>query len=390
MTADRYQMRGVSSDKEEVHRAIQGLDKGIVPGAFCKILPDIIGGSPNHACIIHADGAGTKSALAYLYWKETGDLSVWEGVAQDAIVMNTDDVACAGAFQDMVLSSTIGRNKRIIPGEVITALIQGSERFLDTLRSQGIRIHSGGGETADLGDLVRTVVVDSTLACRMERKNIVDNHLIHPGLAIVSFASFGQAVYETTYNSGIGSNGLTGARHELFSPEYRTRYPETWEPGTPEDLVYCGTWKVTDPVPGHPLDMGKMVLSPTRTYLPLISEILKNYRPQIKGIIHNSGGGQTKCLHFLQKVRAVKNNLPAPPWLFTEIQELSGATDAEMYKTYNMGYRLEIYCLPETAPDIIQLAAQLGIEAHISGHTEAAPKAELHIHTPSGEILLYP
>jgi phosphoribosylformylglycinamidine cyclo-ligase len=389
MTTDRYHQRGVSSGKEDVHKAIAGLDKGIVPGAFCKILPDLVGGSADHAFIIHADGAGTKSALAWMYWKETGDLSVWEGIAQDALVMNTDDVACAGAVQDMVISSTIGRNKRLVPGEVIQALIQGTEKYLEMLRRHGIAIHSGGGETADLGDLVRTVIVDTTLACRMKRSDIIDNHQISPGLVVVSFASFGQAGYEETYNSGIGSNGLTGARHEIFSPDYQTSYPDTYEPGTPKDLVYCGPWKLTDSVPGHTLDMGKMVLSPTRTYLPLLSEILKHYRPRIKGIIHNSGGGQTKCLHFLRQVRVVKDQLPPAPFLFQEIKKCSGASWQEMYKTYNMGYRLEIYTDESTATELMALSATFNIDSCISGYTLPHPDKALDISDPEGNIWSY-
>lgn len=389
MNSDRYQQRGVSSGKEDVHNAIAGLDKGIVPGAFCKILPDLVGGSPNHACIIHADGAGTKSSLAWMYWKETGDLSVWEGIAQDAIVMNTDDVACAGAIQDMVISSTIGRNKRLVPGEILQALIQGTEKFLERLRKLGITINSGGGETADLGDLVRTVVVDSTLVCRMKREDIIDNHNIGPGLVVVSFSSYGQASYEDAYNSGIGSNGLTGARHELFSSAYKTLYPDTYEHGTPSDLVYCGPWKITDPVPGHTLDMGKMVLSPTRTYLPLLVEILKQYRPKIKGIIHNSGGGQTKCLNFLRHTKVVKDKLPPAPFLFQEIKKCAGASWQEMYKTYNMGYRLEIYTDETTAIDLMRISADFNIDSYISGYTLPHPDKALDIVDPDGKILSY-
>lgn len=389
MNSDRYQQRGVSSGKEDVHQAIEGMDKGIVPGAFCKILPDLLAHNPEEALIIHADGSGTKSALAYMYWKETGDLSVWKGIAQDAIVMNTDDVACAGAVQNMVISSTIGRNKKLIPGEVIKALIQGTEKFLESMRAQGISIFSGGGETADLGDVIRTVVVDSTLACRLQRKDIVDNHNIQGGLVVISFASSGQAIYEEEYNSGIGSNGLTGARHEIFSSLYREKYPETYEPHTPKDLVYCGDWKLTDKVPGHTLDMGKMVLSPTRTYLPVIAALFKECRPALKGLIHNSGGGQTKCLHFLKNVKVIKNNLPEAPFLFQEIKRLSGAPWAEMYKTYNMGYRLETYVEEKYAQTIIEIAKQFGIAAQVIGYTEKHSGKALEIASPEGEIIIF-
>ena len=389
MNSDRYLQRGVSSGKEDVHAAIEGLDKGIVPGAFCKILPDLISHNPNEALIIHADGSGTKSALAYLYWKETGDLTVWEGIAQDSLVMNTDDVACAGAIQNMVVSSTIGRNKKLIPGEVIKALIQGTEKFLEEMRNQGISIWSGGGETADLGDLIRTVVVDSTLACRIPRNEIIDNHRICPNLVVISFASFGQACYEKEYNSGIGSNGLTAARHEIFAPEYRQLYPETFEPSTPENLVYCGSWKITDSIPGHSLNMGKMVLSPTRTYLPVIAKIFAECRPIIKGMIHNSGGGQTKCLHFLQNVKVIKNKLKEAPFLFQEIQRLSNTPWAEMYKTYNMGYRLETYVEEKYASTIIDISKSFGIEAHISGHTESYSGKALDITLPNQERIIY-
>ncbi len=389
MNSDRYLQRGVSSGKEDVHAAIAGLDKGIVPGAFCKILPDLTSHNPNEALIIHADGSGTKSALAYLYWKETGDLSVWEGIAQDALVMNTDDVACAGAVQDMVVSSTIGRNKKLIPGEVIKALIQGTEKFLEEMRNQGISIWSGGGETADLGDLIRTVVVDSTLMCRIPRNEIIDNHQICSDLVVISFASFGKANYEQQYNSGIGSNGLTAARHEIFAPEYRMLYPETIEPTTPENLVYCGNWKVTDKVPDHSLNMGQMVLSPTRTYLPLIAKIFSECRPIIKGMIHNSGGGQTKCLHFLQDVKVIKNKLKKAPFLFQEIQKLSSTPSKEMYKTFNMGYRLETYVEEKYASTIIEISKSFGIEAHISGHTESYSGKALDIILPSQETLSF-
>lgn len=388
-TQDSYARRGVSSGKEDVHKAIQNLDKGLVPGAFCKILPDLIAQDPEYAFLMHADGAGTKSSLAYIYWKETGDLSVWEGIAQDAVVMNTDDLMCAGVNQDMVLSSTIGRNKHLIPGEVIKALIEGTEKCLQMLRDFGIRIHSGGGETADVGDLVRTVIVDSTLTARIRRNEIIDNHNIRPGQVILGFASDGQASYENQYNSGIGSNGLTGARHDIFSAVYREKYPESFDPSVPAELVYCGKYLLTDRIPELGMDMGRLVLSPTRTYLPVMQEIFREYKSVISGLIHCSGGGQTKCLHFLNNIRVIKNNLPLLPFIFSEIQNASGMSSRDMYKTYNMGVRLELYTDEKYAADIIRIAESFHIHAAIIGYTEACEGRSLSITAPTGEILKY-
>lgn len=376
---DKYAKRGVSSQKEDVHKAISLSDKGIFPKAFCKIIPDYLGNEADWCNIVHADGAGTKSSLAYIYWRETGDVSVWKGIAQDAIVMNTDDLLCVGVTGPFLLSSTIGRNKNLIPGEVISAIISGTEEFCDTMRSYGIEIITTGGETADVGDLVRTVIVDSTLAARARRKDIISNHTIAPGQVIVGFASYGKAVWESEYNGGMGSNGLTSARHDVFDAVYKTRYPESFDNALPADVTYCGSTLVTDKVEGTPLNAGKLVLSPTRTYAPLVREILKEYRDQIKGMVHCSGGGQTKVLHFVENVHIVKDHLlPVPP-LFQLIQKESNTPWEEMFRVFNMGHRLEIYTDENAALQMIKLAANFGIKAQIIGRVEAAENKKLSI-----------
>lgn len=376
---DKYAKRGVSSQKEDVHGAISNIDKGLYPKAFCKIIPDITGNDSQWCNIVHADGAGTKSSLAYVYWKETGDLSVWKGIAQDAIVMNTDDLLCVGCTGPFLISSTIGRNKNLIPGEVIAAIINGTEEFCQQMRAHGVDIYTTGGETADVGDLVRTVIVDSTLVARMPRNEVVSNHTIAPNQVIVGFASYGQAVYESEYNGGIGSNGLTSARHDVFHNQYATRYPESYDQHLDPSVVYQGQMKVTDAVNNSPLNAGKLVLSPTRTYAPLVKEILKAHRANIKGMIHCSGGGQTKVLHFAENVHIVKNNLlPIPP-LFRLIQEQSNTPWEEMFRVFNMGHRLEIYTDETTALDLITIAKNFGIEASIIGHTEASEAKKLSI-----------
>ncbi len=380
----RYEQRGVSSGKEDVHKAISKVDKGLYPQAFCKIVPDLLAGSSEHCIVMHADGAGTKSALAYAYWKETGDLSVWRGIAQDAIVMNLDDLLCVGATDNILLSSTIGRNKRLIPGEVISAIIQGTEEFLQNMRDLGIGIHSTGGETADVGDLVRTVIVDSTVTCRMRRDKVVDNANIAPGDVIVGLASYGQASYEDEYNSGMGSNGLTSARHDIFTKELATIYPETFDPATPLDLVYSGQAKLTDPLEGTPLDHGRAVLSPTRTYAPVVRQVLANMGKEVHGMIHCSGGAQTKVLHFIKDLRVIKDNLLSVPPLFTAIQHMSGTPWREMYQVFNMGHRLEFYVPEARAAEIISISASFGIEAHVIGKVEAGTGREVVITGPHG------
>lgn len=375
----KYDLRGVSADKTDVHNAIKNLDKGIFPGAFCKLIPDYISGSNEHALAIHADGAGTKSSLAYLYWRETGDISVWRGIAQDAIVMNTDDLLCAGITDNFIFSSTIGRNKRLIPGEVIKEIIEGSEAFFDMLNDHGISIKSGGGETADLGDLVRTVVVDSTVTARVAKANVIDNHNIQPGDVVIGLASYGQTKYEDSYNAGMGSNGLTSARHDLLHHDYAHQYPESFDNGTPDELVYSGPYHLTDkPVENLP-DIGRMILSPTRTYLPFAQALFKNYRSQIHGLIHCSGGGQSKVLHFIKSrpngmIKVVKDNLPDAPPLFTLIQNASGAANTEMYKVFNMGVRLEVYAPEILANEIIRLAGSYNIDAWVTGKVEPSNK----------------
>lgn len=382
---DKYLLRGVSSSKEDVHKAISGINKGLFPGAFCKIVPDYLTGDIDHCLVMHADGAGTKSSLAYAYWRETGDLKVWYGIAQDAIVMNLDDLLCVGAVDTTILlSSTIGRNKQCIPGEVIAALIEGTEAFLAHMRSLGIEVYSTGGETADMGDLVRTVVVDSTVVTRMKRSEVLSNDTIAPGQVIVGFSSYGQATYESEYNSGIGSNGLTSARHDLYNKAVATKYPETFDHSIPESLAYAGSYFLTDRVPNVPLDAGKLLLSPTRTYAPLVKQIMHAHTSAVKGMVHCSGGGQTKVLHFLSKNRVVKNQLlPVPP-VFELIQQQSGAAWQEMYKVFNMGHRLEIYTDSVSALEMIHCAANFGIQAGIIGHVEPAVHAEVVLQTPYG------
>lgn len=389
MTNSRYMGRGVSATKEDVHNAIKNIDKGLYPKAFCKIIPDILGGDADWCNIMHADGAGTKSSLAYAYWRETGDMSVWAGIAQDSLIMNIDDLLCVGATDGILLSSTIGRNKLLIPGSVIAAIINSTEDLLAKLRSLGVGIYSTGGETADVGDLVRTIIVDSTVTCRMPRKNVIDNANIRPGDVIVGLASYGQATYEEEYNGGMGSNGLTSARHDVFSHILQEKYPETCDPNLPAELIYSGSRKLTDAVEGSPLDAGKLVLSPTRTYAPVVTRILKEMRPHIHGMIHCSGGAQTKILHFLDDgMKVVKDNLfPLPP-LFRLIQQESQTDWKEMYQVFNMGHRFEIYLPEEYARSIIEISRSFNIDAQIVGRVEAAPNqsASVEIHSPYGEF----
>ncbi len=384
MQSGRYDMRGVSASKEDVHNAIKNIDKGLFPGAFCKIVPDYLGGDDDWCNIMHADGAGTKSALAYAYWKETGDLGVWKGIAQDALIMNIDDLLCVGATDNILLSSTIGRNKRLVPGEVIAAIINGTEELLEELRKHGVNIFSTGGETADVGDLVRTIIVDSTVTCRMRRADVIDNSNIAAGDVIVGLASYGKAAYENEYNGGMGSNGLTSARHDVFSKSVAEKYPETYDHGVPQELVYCGTKGLTDEVDGAPLCAGKLVLSPTRTYAPVIKAVLDVLRPQIHGMIHCSGGAQTKVMNFVGNVHVIKDNLfPVPP-LFELIARESGTEAREMYKVFNMGHRMEIYCKPEYAPGIVDIAKQFDVEAQVIGRVEEASTKKLTIVSPLG------
>ena len=384
MSDPRYDRRGVSASKEDVHNAIKNIDKGLYPKAFCKIIPDILGGDPEWCNIMHADGAGTKSSLAYAYWRKTGDLSVWRGIAQDAIVMNIDDLLCVGATDNILLSSTIGRNKMLIPGEVIAAIIQGTEDILADLRSHGISIHSTGGETADVGDLVRTIIVDSTVTCRMRRADVIDNANIADGDVIVGLASFGQAAYEDAYNGGMGSNGLTSARHDVFSKEVAREFPETYDHAVPDDLVYSGTVALTDAVEDAPLDAGRLVLSPTRTYAPVIKRLLELMRPAIHGMVHCSGGAQTKIMHFVENKHVIKDNLfPIPP-LFRLIHEQSQTPWQEMYRVFNMGHRMEIYVKPEDAERVIAVSEEFGIPARIVGRVEEAPSNRLTIISPYG------
>ena len=385
--SDRYMQRGVSASKEDVHNAIKNLDKGIFPNAFCKVVPDLIAGDPEFCNIMHADGAGTKSSLAYLYWKETGDLSVWKGIAQDAIIMNIDDLLCVGATQNILLSSTIGRNKNLIPGEVISAIINGTEEVLQMLRDNGVNIISTGGETADVGDLVRTIIVDSTVTARMKREEVITNEKIKPGQVIVGLASYGQASYEDEYNGGMGSNGLTSARHDVFHHSIAEKYPESFDPSVPKDLVYSGSKKLTDSVEGSPLDAGKLVLSPTRTYAPIIVEILKQFRNQIGGMIHCSGGAQTKVLHFVNDVHIVKDNLFDIPPLFKLIQQESGTDWKEMYKVFNMGHRMEIYIDEKYANDIISISKSFNVDAKIIGRVEILEETKLTIESSVGKHL---
>lgn len=385
-TNDRYNLRGVSARKEDVHKAVAGLDKGLFPNAFCKIYPDYWGNDPAYCNLLHADGAGTKSILAYMYWKETGDMSVWKGIAIDSIVMNIDDLLCVGATGPFTYSSTIGRNKHLVPGEVISAIINGTQDYFDRLRQYGIDCYLLGGETADVGDVVRTVIVDGTMGCRMERSRLVTTEKMVPGDVLVSLASYGQATYEDEYNSGMGSNGLTSARHEMLKKEYATRYPESVDPNLPDEVVYNGKYALTDPT-GTPLDVGKMVLSPTRTYAPVVLKILQEHFDKIHGIIHCSGGGQGKCLHYLpQPYRVVKNNLlPVPP-LFTMIQAAAGTGWKEMYQVFNMGQRLEIFTDKDTAEGIIAIARSFNIDAQVSGYVEQAGQKEVVIDSPYGSF----
>lgn len=386
MSNQRYDMRGVSASKEDVHNAIKKIDKGIFPKAFCKIIPDILGGDPDYCNIMHADGAGTKSSLAYLYWKETGDLSVWKGVAQDAVVMNIDDLLCVGATDNILLSSTIGRNKNLIPGEVISAIINGTQEFLDELNRLGVNIISTGGETADVGDLVRTVIVDSTVTCRMPRSQVIDNANIKGGDVIVGLASFGKATYEDKYNGGMGSNGLTSARHDVFAKYLATTYPESYDHAVPEQLVYAGSKRLTDSIEGVDVDVdaGQLVLSPTRTYAPIIKRILDTMRSEIHGMVHCTGGAQTKVMHFVENKHVIKDNLfPIPP-LFKLIKEESATDWKEMYKVFNMGHRMEIYTAEENAQQIIHIAREFGVEARIIGHVEDAEHNHLTIKSEYG------
>ncbi|MDA8871212.1 AIR synthase-related protein [Flavobacteriaceae bacterium] len=383
--SNRYSQRGVSAQKEDVHQAIKNIDKGLFPKAFCKIVPDVLTGSEDHAIVMHADGAGTKSSLAYMYWKETGDLSVWKGIAQDALIMNTDDLLCVGATQNILLSSTIGRNKNHIPGEVIAAIIEGTEELLENLNKWGISIYSTGGETADVGDLVRSIIVDSTVTARMHKKDIIDNANIQEGDVIVGLSSTGQASYETQYNGGMGSNGLTSARHDVFSKSLAAKYPESFDPNVPEDLVYSGTKGLTDVLEGVPLDIGKLVLSPTRTYAPIVHQIFQSIdRTHIHGMIHCSGGAQTKILHFVDQLHIIKDTLfPVPP-LFDLIQKESGTSAREMYQVFNMGHRMEFYVPPAQAEEIIAISNSFNVGAQIVGRVEASSTKKLTLKTSYG------
>ena len=382
----RYMMRGVSAMKEDVHNAIKNIDKGLFPQAFCKIIPDILGGDPEYCNIMHADGAGTKSSLAYIYWKETGDLSVWKGIAQDALIMNTDDLLCVGAVDNILVSSTIGRNKMLVPGEVISAIINGTDELLARMREMGVGIYATGGETADLGDLVRTIVVDSTVTCRMKRSDVIDNANIRPGDVIVGLASFGQATYEDAYNGGMGSNGLTSARHDMFAKYLAQRYPESYDAQVPNELIYSGRYALTDSVEGSPVDAGHLVLSPTRTYAPVVKKLLDRMRSSIHGMVHCTGGAQTKVLHFVgENCRVIKDNLfPLPP-LFRAIQEQSQTDWQETYKVFNMGHRLEVYVAPEDAERVIATSKEFDIDARIVGHIEEGPRS-LTIRSEFGEF----
>ncbi len=386
MTSDsKYNLRGVSASKEDVHSAIKNIDKGLFPNAFCKVIPDILGGDPDYCNIMHADGAGTKSSLAYIYWKETGNLSVWKGIAQDAIVMNLDDLLCVGAIDNILLSSTIGRNKALVPGEVISAIINGTEEILQELRDLGIGIYSTGGETADVGDLVRTIIVDSTVTARLKREDVIENN-IHDGDVIVGLASFGKASYEKEYNGGMGSNGLTSARHDVFHNVFSSNYPESYDNSIPANLTYSGSKKVTDPTEVEGVDAGKLVLSPTRTYAPVVLKVLESMRSKIHGMVHCSGGAQTKILHFIDKIEVVKDNLfPTPP-LFRLIQTESGTPWEEMYKVFNMGHRLEFYVPEQIAGEIISIASEFNIEGRIIGHCKKAANKKVTIRSEYGEF----
>ena len=381
---ERYMLRGVSASKEDVHNAIKNIDKGLYPKAFCKIIPDILGGDPEYCNIMHADGAGTKSSLAYAYWKETGDLSVWKGIAQDALIMNIDDLLCVGAVDNILVISTIGRNKNLVPGSVISAIINGTDELLAELREMGVGAYATGGETADVGDLVRTIIVDSTVTCRMKRSDVIDNANIRPGDVIVGLSSSGQATYEKEYNGGMGSNGLTSARHDVFGKDIARKYPETYDHAVPEELVYSGGLKLTDKVQGSPLDAGKLVLSPTRTYAPVVKKLLDALRPHIHGMVHCSGGAQTKILHFVDGVHVIKDNLfPIPP-LFRTIQEQSKTEWKEMYKVFNCGHRFEVYLPQEYAQQVIEISKSFGIDAQVIGRIEPSDHTHLTIHSEYG------
>jgi len=386
MSEQKYNLRGVSASKEDVHQAIKNVNKGLYPKAFCKIIPDFLGNDENYCCIMHADGAGTKSSLAYMYWRKTGDLSVWKGIAQDAIVMNTDDLLCVGAVDNILLSSTIGRNKNLIPAEVIAAIIEGTEEFLEKMRNFGIGIYSTGGETADVGDLVRTVIVDSTVSCRLKRNDVINNANIKAGNVIVGLSSYGKASYEDTYNGGMGSNGLTSARHDVFNKSLIKKYPESFDAAIPENMVYSGKYNLTDPSEVAGIDVGKLVLSPTRTYAPVIKKVLGNYRSRIYGMIHCSGGGQTKILHFIDNLHVVKDNLFTVPPLFQMIQEQSATSWQEMYKVFNMGHRMELYVDSEIANDIIAISQAFNVDAKIIGYCEHSEEKKVTIRSEYGEF----
>ena len=386
-TSKRYAQRGVSASKEDVHNAIKNIDKGLFPKAFCKIVPDYLTGSEEHCLVMHADGAGTKSSLAYMDWKETGDVSVWKGIAQDALIMNVDDLICVGATDNIMLSSTIGRNKNLIPGEVISAIINGTEELISDLDKHGITIRSTGGETADVGDLVRTIIVDSTVTARMDRKNVIDNANIKDGDVIVGLASFGKASYETEYNGGMGSNGLTSARHDVFSKYLAEKYPESFDASVPEELVYSGNTKLTDTVPDSPLDAGKLVLSPTRTYAPIIKKVLEQYSSkEIHGMVHCSGGAQTKILHFVENLHIIKDNMFSIPPLFKLIQEQSGTDWKEMYQVFNCGHRMELYVDEQVAEDIIAISKSFNVDAQIIGRVEPSESKKLTIQSAYGKF----
>jgi phosphoribosylformylglycinamidine cyclo-ligase len=391
-SSQRYDQRGVSASKDDVHNAIKNIDKGLFPKAFCKIIPDILTGDPAYCNIMHADGAGTKSSLAYTYWKETGDISVWRGIAQDAIIMNVDDLLCVGAIDNILLSSTIGRNKNLIPGEVIAAIINGTEEILAELRDAGIGIYSTGGETADVGDLVRTIIVDSTVTCRMKRDEVISNDRIQPGDVIVGLASYGQAAYEKEYNGGVGSNGLTSARHDVFNKTVAEKYPESYDPGIPFDLIFSGSKNLTDQVDignGLSVTAGKLVLSPTRTYAPIIKAMLDGYRSQVHGMVHCSGGAQTKVLHFIEGLHITKDNLfPVPP-LFKLIQQESGTSWQEMYKVFNMGHRMELYVPAEIAGELVKISESFGVAARIIGRVEKSGKKQVTVKSEMGEFVYH-
>ncbi len=381
-----YRRRGVSADKEDVHAAIKNIDKGLFPQAFCKIMPDIMGGDPDYCNLMHADGAGTKSSLAYLYWRETGDLSVWRGISQDSIVMNLDDLLCVGATQGLLHSSTIGRNSRLIPGEVISALINGTDELLEQLRDLGVGIYNTGGETADVGDLVRTVIVDSTVSCRMRREEVIDAARIAAGDVIVGLASFGQATYETEYNGGMGSNGLTSARHDVFAHHYAEKYPESYDDCLPDDVVYVGSHSLTDRVEGLDIDYGHLVLAPTRTYAPVLVEMLRELRPEIHGLIHCTGGAQTKVLHFVEGKKIIKDNLFDLPPLFDTILRDGKTPAREMYKVFNMGHRMEVYLPEQYAAEVIDIAHHFDIDAQVIGRVEEADESEVVIESSLGSF----